>query len=78
MGRVISVSEVYELRTEIHDILENAMSKQAGNIAHILADVFNSASRQCHEILALQFPFITVSMTWFLLVRLSNSSISLS
>ena len=26
--------------------------------AHILAHVFNSASRQCCEVLALQFPFL--------------------
>ena len=51
-GGVISISEVYELLTNIHDILDNAVSKQVGNTACILAHLFNSASRQCHEVLA--------------------------
>ena len=34
------------------------MSKQVGNSAHILAHVFNSVSRQCHEVWASQFPFL--------------------
>ena len=53
-----SVSEVHELHTEIHDILNNAMSKWVSNTTHLLAHVFNSASRQCHEVQALQFPFL--------------------
>ena len=36
-GEVISVSEVHELLTKIHDILENAVFKWVGNTGHILA-----------------------------------------
>ena len=35
-GEVIPVLEVHELLIKIHDILDHAMSKQAGNSAHIL------------------------------------------
>ena len=35
----------------------NAVSKWVGDSACILAHVFNSASRQCHEVWASQFPF---------------------
>ena len=60
-GGVIPVSEVHELFLKVHDILDNAVSKGAGNSACILAHVFNSASRQCHKVLASQSPFFTVS-----------------
>ena len=53
-GRVISVSEVCKLLTKIHDILDNAVSKQAGNTARVLAHVFNSPSRQHCEVWASQ------------------------
>ena len=33
-GGVIAASEVHELLTKIHDILDNAMSKLVGNTAH--------------------------------------------
>ena len=57
-GDVIPVSEVCELLLRIHGILEKAVSKQVGNSAHILAHLFNSVSRQCHELWASQFPFL--------------------
>ena len=47
---VISVSEECELTTKIHDILDNAVSKWIDNTAHILAYVFNSPFRWCHEV----------------------------
>ena len=34
-GGVIPVSEVYELLTKVHDILDNAMSKHIENFVHI-------------------------------------------
>ena len=34
------------------------MSKWVENAAHILASPFNSTSRQCHEVLASQYPFL--------------------
>ena len=34
------------------------MSKWVGNTAHILGYLFKSASRHCHEVWALQFPFL--------------------
>ena len=42
---VIPVSEVHELLIKVHDILDNAVSKQVWNSAHILTHVFNSAFR---------------------------------
>ena len=52
------MSEMHELLLRIHDILDKAVSKQFGNSAHILAYLFNSVSRQCCEVWALQFPFL--------------------
>ena len=57
-GDVIPVSEVHELLLRVHGILDKAVSKQVGNSAHILAYLFNSVSRQHHEILASEFPFL--------------------
>ena len=57
-GDVIPVSEVCELLLQIHDILDRAFSKRVGNSACILAHLFNSISRQCHEVWASQFPFL--------------------
>ena len=57
-GGVIPVLEVCELLIKVHDILDNVVSKQVVNMACILAHVFNSVSRQCHEIWASQFPFL--------------------
>ena len=57
-GDVIPVSEVCELPLQIHGILDKAVSKPVGNSAHILVHLFNSVSRQCHEIWASQFPFL--------------------
>ena len=51
-GGVVPVSEVCELLLKIHDILDKAVSKQVGNLAHILAYLFNSVSRQHHEVWA--------------------------
>ena len=57
-GDAIPVSEVCELLLRIHDILDKAVSKRDGNSACILAYLFNSVSRQCHEVWASQFPFL--------------------
>ena len=48
-GRVISVSEVYELPTEIHDLIDNVVSKWVGNTTCILPHDFNSIFMLCHE-----------------------------
>ena len=50
---IILVSKVHDLLTRIYDILDNAISKWAGYTAPILAYLFNSTSRQCHEVWAL-------------------------
>ena len=42
------MSEGHELLLKVHDILDNAVSKRVGNSAHILAHMFNSASKQHH------------------------------
>ena len=57
-GGIIPVPEVHELLPKAHDILDNAVFKWVQNSACILAYVFNSVSRQCHEIWASQFPLI--------------------
>ena len=57
-GDVIPVSEVCELLLQIHGILDKAVSKGVGNLACILAHLFNSVSRQCWEVWASQFPFL--------------------
>ena len=57
-GAVIPVSEVHELLIKVLDIPYNAVSKKVGNSAHILAHIFNSASRQCCEIWASHFPIL--------------------
>ena len=57
-GDVIPVSEVCELLLQIHDILDKAVSKRVGNLACILAHLFNSVPRQCCEVWASQFPFL--------------------
>ena len=57
-GGVIPVSEVCELLLRIHDILDKAVSKRVGNLAHILAYLFNSVSRLHHEVWVSQFPFL--------------------
>ena len=57
-GDVIPVSEVRELLLQIHGILDKAVSKRVGNLARILAHLFNSVSRQCQEVWASQFPFL--------------------
>ena len=72
---VIPVSNVCELLTKVHYILDNAVFKWVGNSACILVHVFNFASRQCYEIWASQFPFFKVSRMWFLLVRLACMAI---
>ena len=38
--------------------MDKAVSKQVGNSAHILGYLFNSVSRQHHEVWASQFPFL--------------------
>ena len=49
---------LHDLLLQIHDILDKAVSKRVGNLAHILAHLFNSVSRQHHEVWASQFPFL--------------------
>ena len=56
--RVIPMSEGYELHNKIYNIGDNALLKWVGNTAHILAYLFNSTSRQCHEVWASQLPFL--------------------
>ena len=51
------MSAVHELLLQIHGILYKAVSKQVGNSACILVHLFNSVSRQYHEVWASQFPF---------------------
>ena len=55
---IIPVSKVHELLLKVHDILDNAVSKQVGNSAHVSAHVFNSVSRQHCEVWASQFSFL--------------------
>ena len=57
-GGVIAVSKVHELCTKIHDIQDSAVSKWVGIMACILAYLYNSASRQCHEVWDFTFPFL--------------------
>ena len=57
-GEVIFVSETCKLLTQIHDILDNAMSKEIGNTACILMHIFNSVSGWCCEVWVSQFPFL--------------------
>ena len=57
---VIPVQEVLELLTMTYDILDNAAFKQVGDTGHILTSLFNSASRQYHEVWASQYPFFTI------------------
>ena len=57
-GGVIPVSGVCELLLKVYVILDIAVSKWVGNSACILADVFNSVSRQHCEVWASQFPFL--------------------
>ena len=71
-GGVIAASEVHELCIKIYDILDNAVSKQVGDTAHILVYLFfNSASRSHFEVWASQFPFFTALRIPFLLVALA-------
>ena len=57
-GGLIPVSEVRELLLMIHDILDSAVFKQVANSACILVHMFNSVSRQHHEVWASQIPFL--------------------
>ena len=56
-GDIIPVSEVRELLLQIHGILDKAVSKRVGNLALLLAHLFNSVSRQCQEVLGFTVPF---------------------
>ena len=56
-GERVLVSGVHELLGKNDVILDKAFSKWVGNTANIVA-LFNSASRQCHEVWSLRFPFI--------------------
>ena len=48
------------LITRIHDILDSSVSKKIGNIACVTAYLFNSASRQYHDVWASQFLFLHI------------------
>ena len=65
-GGVSAASEVHELLTMIHDILDSALSKWACNTAHVLAYPSNSASLQCCEVWVSNFPFFTTLRKLFL------------
>ena len=52
----ITSLQMHQLLTKIPDILSRAVREWFGNTAWILAGIFNSASGQCHEIWASQFP----------------------
>ena len=49
---------MHELFSKIYDIWDSSVSKQVGNTAHILAYLFNSASRSCYNDWTLQFTFL--------------------
>ena len=75
-GGVRTVSKVHELLLKVHDILDNAVSKQVGNFAHILGHVLillpGSVKRSgLHSSL-----FFTLSRKWFFLVRLVCMAVS--
>ena len=55
---VIAASEVHELLTKIQYILDYAASKMDCDMICVLTCFFHSASRQCHEVWASQFPFL--------------------
>ena len=57
---MIPVQEGLELLIEIYDILDNALSKWVENTVHIWASLFNSASRQCHDVWASQNHFVHI------------------
>ena len=54
---LIPVSKVHQLLTKIHNILDSVVFNQFGDTAHISANLFNSAFRQCSEVWASHFPF---------------------
>ena len=70
-GGVIAASEVHALHTKIQDILDSAVSKWVGNMACILAYLFNSDSRLHNEIWALQLSFLYNIKDTVILVRLA-------
>ena len=55
---MIPVLGVLESLGKIHDILDNAVSKQVYNTACILASLFKYASRQHYEVWASQDSFL--------------------
>ena len=57
-GGVITASEMHELFTKTRDILNSAVCKWGGTVAHILASLFKSDSRKHCEVWVSQFPFI--------------------
>ena len=57
-GEDVTALEVYDLHTKTHDILDMAVSEWVGKMAHILAFLLNSVSRQHHEVWALEVPFL--------------------
>ena len=57
-GEVIAPSEMHDLHTKIHNILDSTMSKWVGDMDQMLAYLFNAASRQHHEVWVSQFFFL--------------------
>ena len=45
-GGLIAALGMHEIHAKIHDILDNAVSSWFGNVVHIVAYLFNCASRQ--------------------------------
>ena len=70
-GEVIVVSEMCELPTKTHDILDNAMKKWVGDMACIVAHFLILLSCIVLKFGLHSFPFFTVSVKQFLLVRLA-------
>ena len=69
---MIAVSEVHELLTKIHVILDSVVSKWVDNMAHILASLFNFWHLgSMVESGVPSFMFFTVLRILFLLVRLA-------
>ena len=69
LAEVILFSEVHELLTKIHDILDYAVCKHVGNTAHVY-HFLNPLPGSTVKSGLHSFPFFTILKTMFLLVRL--------
>ena len=52
---MIAALEVHDLLAKMYSILDNVVSKWVDNLALILANLFNSAPQQHHEVWTSQF-----------------------